>query len=92
MLEAKQIISNVAPKSSSIKIWKDGAFFVYSLNFKFMEMAKWKASLNNQCPSYWFKIQVVTTKKKQSITIWQQICHVKGGGTLVVIFIELCFL
>jgi hypothetical protein len=90
MLEAKQMISNVAPKSSSIKVWKDGAFFVYSFNFKLMEMAKWKTSLNNQCPSDWFKI-LVTTKKKQSITIWQ-ICHVKGGGTLVVIFIELCFL
>jgi hypothetical protein len=91
MLETKQINSSATPKSSSIRVWKDGVFFYFSLNFKHMEMAKWRASLNNQCPLDWFRTQVVTTREKQSITTWQ-ICHVKGGGILVVILTKLCLL
>ncbi len=47
MLEAKHINSSATLKSSSIKVWKDGAFCDFSFNFKLMEMAKWKASLSN---------------------------------------------
>jgi hypothetical protein len=43
MLETKQINSSATPKSSSIRVWKDGVFFYFSLNFKHMEMAKWRA-------------------------------------------------
>jgi len=46
MLEVKQINSNVTLESSSIKVWKDGAVFGF-LNFKLMEVAKWRASLTN---------------------------------------------
>jgi hypothetical protein len=38
MLEAKQINSSATPKSSSIKVFNDGAFFGSSFNFKLMEM------------------------------------------------------
>ncbi len=76
MLEAKQINSNVQPKSFSIKVWKDCAFFCSFINFKLMEMAEWRASYNNHCPLNWFRVQVITIRKRQPTTIWQ-ICHVK---------------
>jgi hypothetical protein len=58
---------------------------------KLMEMAKWKASLNNQCPLDWFRTQIVTIGDKQLTIIWQ-ICCVRRDGTFVFIFSELCLL
>ncbi len=40
MLKAKQINSSATSKSSSIRVWKDGAFFGSSLNFKLMEIVE----------------------------------------------------
>ncbi len=64
MLQAKQINLGATFESSSIMVKKDGAFFGSSLNFKLMEMAKWKPSLNNQCPLDWFRTQTITTREK----------------------------
>jgi hypothetical protein len=47
MLEAKQINLSATLGPFSIKVWKNDGFFGYFLNFKLMEMAEWRASLNN---------------------------------------------
>jgi len=64
MLEVKQINSSAKAKSSFIRVSRNGAFFYSFLIFKILKMAKWRASLNNQCPLYWFKTQVVTIEEK----------------------------
>jgi hypothetical protein len=46
-----------------------------------MDMAEFNASFNNQWPLDWFKIQVDTIGPRES-TMMQQMCHVKGGGTI----------
>ncbi len=71
MLEAKYINSSGTPKSSSIRVWQDGAFLGFSFNFKLMEMVEWKASLNNQCPLDWFRTQTITIEKRLSTINWQ---------------------
>ncbi len=63
MLEAKQIHSSATPNLFSIKVWKDGAFSSSSLNFKLMEMAKWRASPNNQFSLNWFRTQAIITRE-----------------------------
>jgi hypothetical protein len=78
--EPNKLIQNVTSKLFSIRVWKNGAFFDFTINFKLMEMVEWRASFNNQCPLYWFRLQIITIGERQSTTIWQ-ICHVKGGGT-----------
>ncbi len=40
MFEAKQINSNATTKSSSVRVWKNGAFYNSFFNFKLLKMAK----------------------------------------------------
>jgi len=47
MLEAKKPNSRTTMDSFSIKLSKEIKFFVSFLNFKQLQMAKFKASLNN---------------------------------------------
>jgi len=42
-----------------------------------MDMGKFNASLKNQWPLDWFKIQVDTIGQRKS-TMMQQMCHIKG--------------
>jgi hypothetical protein len=51
-----------------------------------MYVVESNASLHNQWPLNWFKIQADTIGPKES-TMMQQMCHVEGGGTLAFILI-----
>ncbi len=49
------------------------------------------ASFYNQWPLNWFKILANTIGPRESTTI-RQMCHVKRGGILALIFTKLCML
>jgi hypothetical protein len=80
MLEA--IVANLKKSlvSSSTRNSKEGFKCISSLALKLSVMAEFKASDNNQCLAYWFKMQAKTIGLKQT-TIVQQMNHVIGGGT-----------
>jgi hypothetical protein len=46
MLQAKQINSKATLESSSIMVWKEGAFSSFVLNFKLMYMVELNASFH----------------------------------------------
>ncbi len=56
--------------SSSIQASNKGRWFISSFSFKLMDMAIFRASLNNQWPLDWFKMQTLTRWDKMSITIY----------------------
>jgi hypothetical protein len=55
MLKAK--VANSKKIQSFMRDSKKGLKYISSLVLKFMVMAKFKASNNNQCPTDWFKMQ-----------------------------------
>ncbi len=67
-----------------------GGLFIFSINFKFINMAKCKPSLNSQWPWDFFNTQTDTTIDKQSTISWKR-CHVRGRSTyletLIVVYL-----
>ncbi len=68
MLEAKHDNIKTTFASSFIKLSKV-AKSISSLNFRFMDMAKLRALLNNQWPLNYFIIQVDITGPRESIIL-----------------------
>jgi hypothetical protein len=68
MLEAKHDNIKKTFASSSIKLSKV-AKSKSSLNFRFMDLTKFSALLNNQWPLNWFILQVDIIRPRESIII-----------------------
>ncbi len=91
MLENKKSNLRATIDSFSITLSKEIEILDSFINFKQMEMVKFKESLNSQEPLDWLKTHVHTIGENTSTMIWE-ICHVKGGGIRAIIKTTICLL